>query len=166
MIKFKLKSQFKNNTTTIISQFNQIWLNTLENEYNLGILKAYWLNFHKSIYITFKLPNTLPIDSNKSISSPIHLMPSLKSNILYKRQNFSCERTTCIVTLECTKPPTMPHCFSLVPLESLWWLRVQSSGFTIMFRFTTQNLYRVSNNFVIKNSIKSNFINLSRAHSW
>ncbi len=55
---FKLKSQFKINTTKVEYQLEHIRTNTYDNECKLGVLEAY---FHKLIYITFKLSNTLPI---------------------------------------------------------------------------------------------------------
>jgi hypothetical protein len=62
---FKLKSQFKNNTTNVESQLNHKWTDTIENECKSNVSKAYWPNFHKPIYITFKLSNTLSIYNNK-----------------------------------------------------------------------------------------------------
>jgi hypothetical protein len=44
--------------------------NVLGNECKFGVIKAYWSNFHKSIYITFKLPNTLPMYNIKPLMLP------------------------------------------------------------------------------------------------
>jgi len=49
----KLKSQFKNIKTKARSQLDHIWT-----------------NFCKSIYMAFKLPNTLPFYNIEPISSP------------------------------------------------------------------------------------------------
>ncbi len=35
----------------------------------IGVTKAYWSNFHKMIYIAFKLPNTLPMYKKKALMS-------------------------------------------------------------------------------------------------
>jgi hypothetical protein len=70
MNKLKLKSQFKNIKMKVGSQLNHIWSNVLGNESKSSVSKAYWLNFHKPIYMAFKLPGTLPICSNKPILSP------------------------------------------------------------------------------------------------
>jgi hypothetical protein len=70
MNKSKLKSQFKNITTKAGSQLDHIWSNVLRNESKSSVSKTYWPDFHKPIYMTFKLPNTLPIYSNKPILSP------------------------------------------------------------------------------------------------
>jgi hypothetical protein len=58
---FKLKSQFSENTTKVGFQSNHIWANVLGNECKFGVIEAYWLDFHKPIYIAFKLPNALPM---------------------------------------------------------------------------------------------------------
>jgi hypothetical protein len=42
-----------------------------------GVIEAYWLDFHKSIYIAFKLLYTLPMYNKKIINVSI----CLKSNI-------------------------------------------------------------------------------------
>jgi len=70
MDKFHLKSQFRESPTIAISQLDYIWANVLGNECKSPITKAYWSNFHKLIYITFKLPNTLPMYNKKSFVSP------------------------------------------------------------------------------------------------
>ncbi len=67
MDKFQLKSQFNENTTKVRSQSNHTWANVLENEYKYGVTKAYWSNFHKPIYNTFKLPNTFLMYNEKSL---------------------------------------------------------------------------------------------------
>jgi hypothetical protein len=70
MDKFQLKSQLNENITKVGSQLNHIWTNILGNEYKYGIIKAYWLDFHKLIYIAFKLPNTFPMCKKKPLMSP------------------------------------------------------------------------------------------------
>jgi hypothetical protein len=59
MDKFQLKSQFSENTIKVGSQLDHIWANVPRNECKYGVTKTYWSNFHKVIYITFKLPNTM-----------------------------------------------------------------------------------------------------------
>jgi len=66
MDKFQLKSQFSENTTKVGSQLDHIWPNVPINEYKFGIIEAYWSNFHKPIYIAFKLPNTLSMYNKKT----------------------------------------------------------------------------------------------------
>jgi hypothetical protein len=61
MDKFQLKSQFNENITKVGFQLNHIWANVPKNECKYNVIKTYWLDFHKPIYITFKLPNTLPM---------------------------------------------------------------------------------------------------------
>jgi hypothetical protein len=39
--------------------------NVLGNECQFGVIEAYWLDFHKPMYIAFKLPNTLPMYNKK-----------------------------------------------------------------------------------------------------
>jgi hypothetical protein len=58
MDKFQLKSQFNENSIKVGSQSHHIWANVLGNECKYGGTRTYWSNFHKVIYITFKLPNT------------------------------------------------------------------------------------------------------------
>jgi hypothetical protein len=70
MDKFKLKSQFSESITKVESQLDHIWANVLENKCKYGVIEAYWLDFHKSIYIAFKLPNTLPMYNKKSLMFP------------------------------------------------------------------------------------------------
>jgi len=70
MDKFQLKSQFSENTTKARSQLDHIWANVLGNEFKFGVTKAYWLDFHKPIYIASKLPNTLPMYSKKPLMFP------------------------------------------------------------------------------------------------
>jgi hypothetical protein len=70
MDKFQLKSQFSENTTKVRSQSNHTWANVFENEYKHGVTKAYWSNFHKLIYNTFKLPNTLPMHNKIPLMFP------------------------------------------------------------------------------------------------
>jgi hypothetical protein len=61
MDKLQLKLQFNENTTKAIFQLGHILANVLGNECKFGVIEAYWSNFHKPIYIAFKLPNTLPM---------------------------------------------------------------------------------------------------------
>jgi hypothetical protein len=67
MDKFQLKSQFNESATKVGSQLDHIWANILGNECKFGVTKAYWLDFHNSIYIAFKLPNTFPMYKKKPI---------------------------------------------------------------------------------------------------
>jgi hypothetical protein len=69
MDKFKLKSQFSENTTKFRFQLDNIWANDPKNECKYGVIEAHWLDFHKPIYIAFKLPNALPMYNNKPLSS-------------------------------------------------------------------------------------------------
>jgi hypothetical protein len=77
----QLKSQFNENITKVGSQLDHIWANILGNEYKFGIIEAYWSNFHKPIYITFKLPNTLPRYNKKIINVSIYLKCSFCENM-------------------------------------------------------------------------------------
>jgi hypothetical protein len=70
MDKFHLKSQFNESTTKVRSQLNHIWANVLGNECKYGVTEAYWSDFHKLIYITFKLPNTFPRYKKKLLMFP------------------------------------------------------------------------------------------------
>jgi len=70
MNKLKQKSQFKNIPTKIGSQLDNIWSNVPKNESKSNVSKAYWLDFHKPIYMIFKLPDIPPIYSNKPTLSP------------------------------------------------------------------------------------------------
>jgi hypothetical protein len=70
MNNLKLKSQFRNITTKVGSQLDHIWSNVLGNECKSNVSKAYWLDFHKPIYMAFKLPSTHPIYNNKPILFP------------------------------------------------------------------------------------------------
>jgi len=69
MDKFQLKSQFSENITKAISQLDHIWANVFGNECKSGVIEAYWLDFHKPIYIAFKLLNTLPMYNKKPLMS-------------------------------------------------------------------------------------------------
>jgi hypothetical protein len=70
MDKFQLKSQFSVNTTKVGFQLDHIWANVLGNECKYDVTKTYWSDFHKPIYIAFKLPHTLPMYNQKSLMSP------------------------------------------------------------------------------------------------
>jgi hypothetical protein len=73
MNKFQLKLQFNESTTKVRSQLEHIWVNVLRNKCKFGVIEAYWSNFHKPIYITFKLPNTFPMYNKKIINVSIYL---------------------------------------------------------------------------------------------
>jgi hypothetical protein len=70
MDKFQLKSQINKNTTKIGYQLDHIWANVPRNECKFGVIEAYWSDFHKSIYIAFRLLNTLLKYNKKSLMSP------------------------------------------------------------------------------------------------
>jgi hypothetical protein len=73
MDKFKLKSQFNENTTKVEYQLDHIWANVLRNECKYGVIKAYWSYFQKLIHIAFKLPNTFSMYIKKTINISICL---------------------------------------------------------------------------------------------
>jgi hypothetical protein len=75
MNKFKWKSQFNESTTKIRFQLDHIWINVPRNECKYSVTKAYWLDFHKPIYIACKLPNALP---RKPLSSSIFFKCSIQ----------------------------------------------------------------------------------------
>ncbi len=66
--KLKIKSQFNESTIKIKFPLKHIWENTFGNEFKFGVTKAYWKDFHKPIYIAFKLSNMLPIYNKKPIT--------------------------------------------------------------------------------------------------
>ncbi len=68
--KFQLKSQFRESTIKVRFQLDHIWANVPRNECKSNLTKAYWLDFHKQIYIAFKLPNTFLMYNKKSLMSP------------------------------------------------------------------------------------------------
>jgi hypothetical protein len=70
MDKLQLKLQYNENTTKARSQLDYILANVLGNECKFGVIEAYWSNFHKPIYIAFKLPNTLPMYNEKPLMFP------------------------------------------------------------------------------------------------
>jgi hypothetical protein len=70
MDKFQLKSQFSESTTKFGFQLNHTWANFCENESKSNVIETYWSNFHKSIYIAFKLPNTIPMYNKKPLMFP------------------------------------------------------------------------------------------------
>ncbi len=70
MDKFQLKPQFSESTIKVGPQLNHIWTNVLGDECKYSVTKAHWSNFHKLIYITFKLPNTLPMYNKKPLMFP------------------------------------------------------------------------------------------------
>jgi len=69
MDKFQLKSQFSESITKARFQLDHIWANVLGNECKSGVIEAYWLDFHKPIYIEFKLLNTFPMYNKKPLMS-------------------------------------------------------------------------------------------------
>jgi len=70
MNKFQLKSQFSENVTKAGFQLKHISVNVLRIQRKFNVTEAYWSNFHKLIYIAFKLPNTLPVYNKKPLMSP------------------------------------------------------------------------------------------------
>jgi hypothetical protein len=70
MNKFQLKSQFNESITKVGFQLEHILVNVLRIECKFGVIEAYWSNFHKLIYIAFKLPNTLPMYNKKPLMFP------------------------------------------------------------------------------------------------
>jgi hypothetical protein len=70
MDKFQLKSQFNESTRKVEFQLNHIWENVLGNECKYVVIEAYWSNFHKLIYIAFKLLNIFPMYKKKPLMSP------------------------------------------------------------------------------------------------
>jgi calcineurin-like phosphoesterase family protein len=70
MGKFQLKSKFSENITKVKFQLDHIWTNVLRNECKYGVTKTYWSDFHKLIYIAFKLLNTLPMYNKKPLMFP------------------------------------------------------------------------------------------------
>jgi hypothetical protein len=70
MDKIQLKLQFSESTTKARSQLDHIWANIPRNECKSCVTKAYWLDFHKPIYIAFKLPNTFPMYKKKPLMFP------------------------------------------------------------------------------------------------
>jgi hypothetical protein len=77
----QIKSQFNENITKVGFQLDHIWANVLENECKYGVIEAYWSNFHKPTYITFKLPNTFPMYNKKTINVTIYLKCSVYENM-------------------------------------------------------------------------------------
>jgi hypothetical protein len=71
MDKFKLKSQFNESTTKVEFQLNHMSANVPGNECKYCVIEAYWLDFHKLIYIEFKLPKTFSMYNKKSLMSPL-----------------------------------------------------------------------------------------------
>jgi hypothetical protein len=70
MDKFQLKSQFNDSTTQVGFPLNHIWANVFGNECKYGVIETYWSDFHKLMYIAFKLPNTLPMYNKITLMSP------------------------------------------------------------------------------------------------
>jgi hypothetical protein len=70
MDKFQFESQFNESITRVVSQLYHIWVNVPRNECKFGVTKAYWSDFHKPIYIAFKLSNTFPMYNKKPLMSP------------------------------------------------------------------------------------------------
>jgi hypothetical protein len=70
MDKFQLKSEFNESTAKVGFQLDHIWANVLGNECKSIVTNAYWSDFHKPIYIAFKLPNTFPMYNKKPLMFP------------------------------------------------------------------------------------------------
>jgi hypothetical protein len=70
MDKFQLKSQYSEKITKPGFQLNHIWANVLGNECKFGVIEAYWSDFHRPIYIAFKLLNALPMYNKNPLMSP------------------------------------------------------------------------------------------------
>ncbi len=70
MEKIQFKLQFNENTTKARYQLDDILANVLGNECKFGVIDAYCSDFHKPIYIAFKLPNTLPMYNKKPLMFP------------------------------------------------------------------------------------------------
>jgi hypothetical protein len=70
IILYNIYISFSKTTTKFRSQLDHIWANVLGNECKYGAIKVYWLDFHKLIYVAFKLPNTLPVYNKKPLKSP------------------------------------------------------------------------------------------------
>jgi hypothetical protein len=66
---FNLQSQFHASTTKGGTQLDHIWANVPGNDCESGVSEAYWPDYHKPIYIAFKLPNILPIFNSQTVSS-------------------------------------------------------------------------------------------------
>jgi hypothetical protein len=81
MDKFQLKSQFSESTTKYGSQLHHTWANVCKNESKSSVTKAYWSDFHKLIYIAFKLPNTLLMYDKKTINVFIYLKCNVCKNM-------------------------------------------------------------------------------------
>jgi hypothetical protein len=81
MDKFQLKSQFNESTTKVGFQLNHIWADVPRNECKSSVTKTYWLDFHKPIYIAFKLRNTLPMYNEKFTNVSIYLKCSICENM-------------------------------------------------------------------------------------
>jgi len=69
MDKFQLKSEFNESTAKVGCQFDHIGANVLGNECKSIVTNAYWSDFHKPIYIAFKLPHTFPMYNKKPLMS-------------------------------------------------------------------------------------------------
>jgi hypothetical protein len=68
MNQFSLQPQFSASTMKGGTQLDHIWVNVPGNDSKARVFEAYWPDYHKPIYIAFKLPNTLPSFNNKSLS--------------------------------------------------------------------------------------------------
>jgi hypothetical protein len=69
LLYFMGKIQFSESTIKVGSQLNHIWANVLGNECKYGVTETHWLDFHKPIYIAFKLPNTCPMYNKNPLMS-------------------------------------------------------------------------------------------------
>jgi hypothetical protein len=70
MDNFELNSQCSGSITKARPKLDQIWANVSKNECKLSVTYAYWPNFHKLIYVAFKLLNTLPMYNKKPTTTP------------------------------------------------------------------------------------------------
>jgi len=64
LVQITITIQYKHHKSQI--QLNHIWINVLEKQCKYDLIKAYWLDFNKLIYILSKQPNTLSIYNKKT----------------------------------------------------------------------------------------------------
>jgi len=60
MSEHNFKQQLSTPTTKSNSLIDHIWTNIPSQATKYGVTDAYWLDYYKSIYCAFKLPNTMP----------------------------------------------------------------------------------------------------------
>jgi len=78
MDKFKLKTQFIESITKFEFQLAHIWANVPKIECKYGVTEEYWLDFHKSIYISFTFKSIILMYNKKPLTF------SFKKNIAYE----------------------------------------------------------------------------------